>query len=70
MAGSVRVRYRSKAEGDIEKSAVFIAPINFEVAAGVYHEITALEDGTVWQCLFWNQAAGDIPFADEVPDRG
>ena len=67
MTGSVRVRYRSKADGDVEKSAVFIAPINFAVAADVYHEITVLEDGTAWQCLFWNEDAGDINFADERP---
>src|SRR4029079_5715761 len=70
LRGSVRVRYRSKADGDVEKSAVFIAPYVFEVAAEVYHEITALEDDTVWACLFSNEDAGDIPFSDEVPENG
>ena len=70
MSGSVRVRYRNSDDGEPFKSAVFIAPINFEVAASVYHEIISLEDGTAFQCLFWNEEAGDIPFAEEVPEHG
>lgn len=50
--GSVRVRYRSKADGDVERSAVFIAPYKFVIAADTYHQIEALEDGTLWSCEF------------------
>jgi tellurite resistance-related uncharacterized protein len=52
LSGSVRVRYRSASAGDVEQSAVFIAPYKFVVAADVYHEIESLQDGTVWSCMF------------------
>lgn len=70
-SGSVRVRYRKGANDEPFKVAVFIAPINFMVAAEVYHEIEALEDGTTWQCLFAIPPDGEhatIPFNDEVPE--
>jgi hypothetical protein len=68
MTGSVRVKYRQSLDGAPLKSAVFIAPINFEVAAELYHEIEALEDGTSYLCLFWNEQAGDIPFNRDVEE--
>lgn len=67
--GQVRVRYRAAEEDAPFKSAVFIGPINFEIAAGVYHEITVLEPvpvepGATLSCMFWNEPI-HIPFADE-----
>jgi hypothetical protein len=71
MTGAVRVKYRlvNDLASDPLRSAVFFAPINFEIKANVYHEIEVLEDGTSYQCLFNNADCGDIPFsADEVID--
>ena len=63
LKGSVRVRYRSVVGGDAERTAVFIAPYAFTVASEVFHEITALEDGTVWQCVFVQPADQSGPDA-------
>jgi hypothetical protein len=52
LKGSIRVLYRNELAGDVERAAVFIAPYAFLVKAEVFHEITALEDGSVWQCVF------------------
>jgi hypothetical protein len=66
--GKVRVRYRAARGDQAFKSAVFIGPINFEVAAGVYHEITVLEGPARMSCLFWNEPT-EIPFAEERPEE-
>lgn len=52
LSGRVRVKYRSTVDGDVEKSAVFIAPYAFIVAKEIFHEIESLEDGTSWSCVF------------------
>lgn len=68
MSGRVRVRYSRG--GEMEKSAVFVAPILFEIRADTCHEITALEDGTAWSCVFAkpeDAIDGPIPFIDERP---
>src|SRR5512147_701353 len=63
MTGSVRVRYRTEPSEGPFKSAVFIGPINFQVSAGLFHEIEALENGTAWQCLFRVEPDDVIQFA-------
>lgn len=69
LAGSVRVRYRR--EGEPERSAVFIAPFKFVIAADVRHEIEALQDGTTWSCCFVAPAEADtraVAYHAERPD--
>jgi quercetin dioxygenase-like cupin family protein len=60
ISGRVRVVYRPRG-GEVEKTAEFIAPINFEVRAEVWHEITALKDDTAWLCLFACKDTGEVP---------
>lgn len=61
MTGSIRVRYRKTETDEPYKSAVFIAPINFIVRADTFHEITALEDNTSYQCIFAIPEGGTYP---------
>lgn len=68
MSGRVRVRYSRP--GVEEKSAVFVAPMLFEIRADTCHEIEALEDGTAWSCVFARPEDGSsepIPFTEERP---
>lgn len=64
-SGSVRVRYKPTLDGEPEKTAVFIAPYAFVIKAEVFHEVMALEDNTVWQCVFVqpeNQSGPDATY--------
>ena len=55
-SGSIRIRADDEAEGCVLK-----APAEFLVRAGVAHEITALEDGTVYWCVYSHRdAQGEV----------
>ncbi len=51
MRGAVQVFYRREGEEERE-SRVYAAPARFAVLKGVYHRIVALEEGTVYWCVF------------------
>ena len=72
-AGSVRVHWR----GTDGREGVLVvhAPNFINVKAEAYHQITALEDGTRWRCIFSEKEAegllddgGQVPFNMERAD--
>lgn len=72
-SGSVRVHWRGQGKEGIR---IVHAPAWQVVPAKVYHQITALEDGTEWECVFSEaeaERAGlndpgvkSVPYYDEV----
>lgn len=72
-SGSVRIHWRSEGKEGVR---VVHAPAWQLVLAKAYHQITALEDGTEWECVFseaeaeraglTDPGAGAVPFNDEV----
>lgn len=57
-AGSLKVRWRKHKDGDLSKELLafgektFTAPTFITIDKDTMHEITALEDGTLWACVY------------------
>ncbi len=65
VSGAVRVKWERRAKGDSGEvvasgEKVFKAPAAIIVRADTCHELTAIEDSTVWCCLFRVPEGEDI----------
>ncbi len=72
MAGAVRIEQRN-ADGS-ERVLHVHAPNTVLMPASSYHTIKALEDGTIWCCVFSealglaDDASGTVPYNMDIPE--
>lgn len=67
VCGSIAVVARKpQPDGSLEEMGrkVFNAPCPIVIRADTWHEITALEDGTVWICAFAVRDMGEAMYSD------